>query len=83
MSCSAQDTAVGKAAASNTSQTSSTSAQQPKWRVPEPAEAEPVLKVYNSLTRTKTPFIPMNGRYVTWYNCGPTVYDSSHMGHAR
>lgn len=20
---------------------------------------------------------------VTWYNCGPTVYDSSHMGHAR
>ncbi|CAO3675721.1 unnamed protein product [Umbelopsis ramanniana] len=25
----------------------------------------------------------MNGRRVTWYNCGPTVYDASHMGHAR
>ncbi|PWN98315.1 hypothetical protein FA09DRAFT_308177 [Tilletiopsis washingtonensis] len=25
----------------------------------------------------------MRGRSVTWYNCGPTVYDASHMGHAR
>ena len=25
----------------------------------------------------------MNGRSVTWYSCGPTVYDASHMGHAR
>ncbi len=23
------------------------------------------------------------GKQVTWYNCGPTVYDASHMGHAR
>ncbi len=23
------------------------------------------------------------GNRVTWYNCGPTVYDASHMGHAR
>jgi cysteinyl-tRNA synthetase len=23
------------------------------------------------------------GKRVTWYNCGPTVYDASHMGHAR
>ncbi|EDO29948.1 predicted protein, partial [Nematostella vectensis] len=28
-------------------------------------------------------FIPSNGRRVTWYSCGPTVYDASHMGHAR
>lgn len=41
------------------------------------------LKIYNSLTRTKTTFVPMTGRRVTWYMCGPTVYDSSHMGHAR
>lgn len=29
------------------------------------------------------PFIPQNGRNVLWYSCGPTVYDDSHMGHAR
>ena len=25
----------------------------------------------------------MNGNTVHWYSCGPTVYDKSHMGHAR
>lgn len=59
--------------------------QQPEWRQPQPDAGyeEPVLQVYNSLTRTKVPFVPMKGRHVTWYNCGPTVYDASHMGHAR
>ena len=33
--------------------------------------------------RTQTEFIPLNPRRVKWYNCGPTVYDASHMGHAR
>ncbi|KIJ38541.1 hypothetical protein M422DRAFT_781445 [Sphaerobolus stellatus SS14] len=47
------------------------------------AAEEPTLKIYNSLTRSKTPFIPQSGRNVKWYNCGPTVYDASHMGHAR
>ncbi len=28
-------------------------------------------------------FVPQRGNRVTWYNCGPTVYDASHMGHAR
>lgn len=28
-------------------------------------------------------FVPKRGRKVDWYNCGPTVYDASHMGHAR
>ncbi|KAL0956831.1 hypothetical protein HGRIS_002942 [Hohenbuehelia grisea] len=59
------------------------SVQQPPWQVPTKQKDEPVLKVYNSLTRTKTEFVPRNGRHVTWYNCGPTVYDASHMGHAR
>lgn len=27
--------------------------------------------------------MPMNQRHVKWYTCGPTVYDSSHVGHAR
>jgi len=43
------------------------------------------LKVYNSLTRSLEHFSPNdpNGHRVTWYSCGPTVYDASHMGHAR
>ncbi|TIA91906.1 hypothetical protein E3P81_01810 [Wallemia ichthyophaga] len=53
------------------------------WNIPMKATQEPVLHVYNSLSRSKVPFIPTHGRSVTWYNCGPTVYDSSHMGHAR
>nr|XP_054949957.1 cysteine--tRNA ligase, cytoplasmic isoform X13 [Pan paniscus] len=32
---------------------------------------------------TKEVFIPQDGKKVTWYCCGPTVYDASHMGHAR
>ncbi|KAL5007800.1 hypothetical protein ScPMuIL_016606, partial [Solemya velum] len=28
-------------------------------------------------------FVPQYGRRVLWYSCGPTVYDASHMGHAR
>ncbi|TIB74818.1 hypothetical protein E3Q23_00087 [Wallemia mellicola] len=53
------------------------------WNLPNKLIEEPSLKVYNSLSRSKVEFIPTNGRTVTWYNCGPTVYDSSHMGHAR
>ena len=41
------------------------------------------LKVFNSLTKSKTEFIPQNGKVLTWYSCGPTVYDSAHLGHAR
>ncbi|KAK0476727.1 tRNA synthetases class I (C) catalytic domain-containing protein [Armillaria novae-zelandiae] len=59
------------------------SVQQPPWAIPEPIQKEPVLKVYNSLTKSKDVFVPKNGRRVKWYNCGPTVYDASHMGHAR
>ncbi|WVF72463.1 cysteine-tRNA ligase [Kwoniella sp. CBS 6097] len=59
------------------------SSAQPEWVEPNPTVQEPVLKVYNSLTRSKDVFVPTKGRQVDWYNCGPTVYDSSHMGHAR
>ena len=41
------------------------------------------IKVYNSLTRTKEAFQPLNEGRVTMYVCGPTVYDLSHIGHAR
>ena len=56
--------------------------QQPKWSPP-PKSDDQKLKLYNSLTRQKEEFVPQNGNQVTWYNCGPTVYDASHMGHAR
>jgi hypothetical protein len=40
--------------------------------------------VHNSLTDSLVPFVPATGgRRVLWYTCGPTVYDSCHMGHAR
>ncbi|KAI9455482.1 tRNA synthetases class I (C) catalytic domain-containing protein [Lactarius psammicola] len=57
--------------------------EQISWKPPSRRTTEPVLKVYNSLTRTKNEFIPSEGRRIKWYNCGPTVYDAAHMGHAR
>ncbi|XP_048829421.1 cysteine--tRNA ligase, cytoplasmic isoform X1 [Brienomyrus brachyistius] len=55
---------------------------QSPWSPPERTDV-PKLYLYNSLTRTKEEFIPQEGRKVKWYCCGPTVYDASHMGHAR
>ncbi|KAM3968100.1 LOW QUALITY PROTEIN: cysteine--tRNA ligase, cytoplasmic [Aphomia sociella] len=56
---------------------------QPTWSPPVKTEKQPVLKLYNSLTRQKEEFVCNNGNRVNWYSCGPTVYDASHMGHAR
>ena len=41
------------------------------------------LYVYNSLTRKKEKFEPINPPYVGMYVCGPTVYGDPHLGHAR
>ncbi|KAJ3312389.1 hypothetical protein HDV04_003139 [Boothiomyces sp. JEL0838] len=35
------------------------------------------------MTRKKEEFIPETGNQVGWYSCGPTVYNNSHLGHAR
>lgn len=43
---------------------------------------EPML-VYNTLTKSLEEFVPNKGREVKMYICGPTVYDSPHIGHAR
>lgn len=40
------------------------------------------LKVYNTLTRQKEPFGPIEAGRVRMYVCGPTVYDKAHVGHA-
>ena len=42
-----------------------------------------MLKIYNTLTRTKIPFIPIVPPKVGLYVCGMTVYDYCHLGHAR
>lgn len=41
------------------------------------------LKVYNSFTKKKEEFIPINPPFVGMYVCGPTVSGESHLGHAR
>jgi cysteinyl-tRNA synthetase len=41
------------------------------------------LKLYNSLTRSVEPFIPLVPGKAGMYVCGPTVYSNAHMGHAR
>ncbi len=45
--------------------------------------AEPQLKFYNTLTREKVDFQPIDRDNVRMYVCGPTVYDFAHIGNAR
>jgi cysteinyl-tRNA synthetase len=42
-----------------------------------------MLRVYNTLTRTKEDFVPLDPPRVRMYVCGMTVYDYCHLGHAR
>ena len=41
------------------------------------------LSLYNTLTRQKAPFQPIDAKNVRMYVCGPTVYDLAHIGNAR
>ncbi|MBM3641547.1 MAG: class I tRNA ligase family protein, partial [Alphaproteobacteria bacterium] len=43
----------------------------------------PALKIYNTLTRKKEEFRPIDPANVRMYVCGPTVYDYAHIGNAR
>ncbi|MBK8525422.1 MAG: cysteine--tRNA ligase [Betaproteobacteria bacterium] len=42
-----------------------------------------MLKIYNTLTREKQDFVPIQPGHVRMYVCGMTVYDYCHLGHAR
>jgi hypothetical protein len=68
--------------------------QLPKWHQPTTATGSAAkLKIFNSFTKQKDEFIPVNPLTVNWYTCGPTgklhlvflnpVYAPSHLGHAR
>lgn len=66
--------------------TMATTPVQPEWKSPASASATSTtgLRVYNTLTRSKVPFVPESGgNTLRWYSCGPTVYDAAHIGHAR
>ncbi len=41
------------------------------------------IKLYNTKTRTKEDFVPIDSANVRMYVCGPTVYDRAHIGNAR
>ncbi len=43
----------------------------------------PMTTIYNTLTRQKEPFAPIDPKNVRMYVCGMTVYDYCHLGHAR
>jgi cysteinyl-tRNA synthetase len=42
-----------------------------------------MLKLYNTLTRKKEIFKPLKDKEIKMFVCGPTVYDYSHLGHAK
>ncbi|CBH11592.1 cysteinyl-tRNA synthetase, putative [Trypanosoma brucei gambiense DAL972] len=56
--------------------------RHPPWYPPLNVDGNDVC-VLNSMTECLEKFAPREGRLVRWYTCGPTVYDVSHMGHAR
>ncbi|WP_341813696.1 cysteine--tRNA ligase [Wolbachia endosymbiont (group B) of Germaria angustata] len=42
-----------------------------------------MVKLYNTLTKKKEPFTPIDKDHIKMYVCGPTVYDTAHIGNAR
>lgn len=47
-----------------------------------PAGVDTGIRIYNCAARRQVPLILPNENFLTWYTCGPTVYDSCHLGHA-
>jgi len=42
-----------------------------------------VIRLHDTMTREKRPFVPFNKQRITMYVCGPTVYGRAHIGNAR
>ena len=41
------------------------------------------MKIYNTMTRKKEDFVPIDENEIRMYVCGPTVYNYIHIGNAR
>ena len=41
------------------------------------------IQIYNTLSRSKQPLVPLQDGKINMYVCGMTVYDFCHLGHAR
>ncbi len=63
-----------------TSQPSSPNASRAAGK---PSDGRVTLRLYNTLTRRKENFAPIDRQNVRLYVCGPTVYDFAHIGNAR
>jgi len=42
-----------------------------------------MIRLHDTMTREKRPFVPLNKQRITMYVCGPTVYGRAHIGNAR
>ena len=42
-----------------------------------------MIRLHDTMTREKRPFVPINPKRITMYVCGPTVYGRAHIGNAR
>lgn len=51
-----------------------------KWTSPSGIETD--FQIDSHITKCKLPFTYKSKYFITWYACGPTVYDSAHIGHA-
>ncbi|CAL1528002.1 unnamed protein product [Lymnaea stagnalis] len=58
----------------------STCEDNKKWELPEGYDTG--IKVYNTVSKAKVPLVLRQEKVAEWYACGPTVYDTSHIGHA-
>lgn len=52
-----------------------------EWKLPTGWDTG--IQIYNRINKKNVPLIVSNKNFVKWYICGPTVYDASHIGHAR
>ena len=48
-----------------------------------PSLIDSQIKIWDEIERKIVPFRTRIPNVATWYSCGPTVYDSAHIGHAR
>lgn len=51
-----------------------------KWIQPDGKQTD--ILIYNPVAQSKVPFVTKSYDFISWYVCGPTVYDSAHVGHA-